>query len=1327
MVKRIVSDRGKRLLSNQRNGLLSNQRNGLVSNTIKRIASLMLGLLLLYPSVTAVTAAEGSGSIINALAAAEGCNVVKLKSPRCIRSGKMGFIDVYNQNVYPVLKDGIVLYPARAFADDFSIQYQTDGTSFTLSTTTVTIAGSIGAAEVLVNGTARLQVVAPYMRDDHIMLSLSLMADAFRMQYSRIGDYIAFGGKTKLQGFSSDTIKAFDKLFSEEKPFIHYGMNWSVKDVASLKNKVSAAMAMSDEQLAAMVPKNTPRASEPFDPETGLRMKKTTWSLNAPDFITDAATGISYPNAKTPMKMEKLLTLMGTETEAWYYEDRFGKKSYYTDRAAQFKWNWAKDQIRMLGYLYYYTENLAYAQKCKLLLKEMAAAMPHYYLSGVLQDGTDLTLSTGGFYMTDGEIDMFINKGLRSIAEGVNVNKQAEQDWLDANRDLFDTTKLDWEWEPGKAPAQLRRPAAFHPLARRVEGRWSYEPTSELAEGYALTKPSGIYTKEEIAAIHARLFRNQMDFVFALPQYETIYGGNLIVYIAETASMATLIGEPKYVHLCYNYLKTCSENYCYTRDGVTAESPAYFFTYISGLGRLFLPYMGYSDPPGYVDGFTGLHLENVSIYKDFRREWDLIKLGRKNAMMVQYPDGALPPIHDSAANLENMQGNLVNRLSDTNTLFNSCEDMLFDGTGSAVLGSGSFNEKVQTILHYSDDAIGHSHQDGLNLIFNVFGRQMLDDIGYNRSALKFYTAYSFSHNLVLVDRTNQNMAATGQQTNGSVDYYATNHEGVSVVSVDGRSYYTNPLGKYKRTVMQNASDLSAPYLLDIFEVEGGSMHDYILNGTRTSQQTVETTNPVTPVPGEHPYLLESEPWNPPKQMTDHYPGEGYGALTNAVSGAVTDSFVTDFKFIDPYAEGSPYAEGTYYYDAEAFGENYLHYAGVYEGSTLVAYPGLAVDDDAQSFYTAPIPFSVAYDMGEVKTVDCVRIRQSRDGTSYSVEVSENGKSWKTVADNTTHGTILKGTQTIGHILRFPETKARYIRYSITGGGGTNIFLIEASDAPDIKQFDKSLDVGMKVHTVIGAEKDAGSTEVILADTLAVKQTSPDVYHFDDQTKAKTMLIRRQGEEGLKSVYVNVIEPYMGESKITGITPLADGHDRVVLKIEMGDRVDLVAVNLNGSGETNIENTLRTDATFAYVSNNGGKLMSGGTYLETAAGTVFANRCGKVSGDILSFTSRWDGAEKNEFILDKTFNIADIPEGSYVKVKLGTYIGRVAIGKNLAAERDGTSVFYKITNMTEKDGKIHMEVSTDTSLRDVGDGVYKSIFYPFGFFKGALQYEISCGY
>lgn len=1297
---------------------------------LKRFLSVILCCILLAPSLTAAAAgAESSGvNIAEAMTATEGCYVIKLNSPRRIYLGKIGFVDVYNQNVYPVLQDGVVMFPVRAFAEEFTILYEAEGDSFKLSTTVVELEGRVGNPEVTVNGEAVLLAAAPFVWEDHIMLSLSTLTNAFHMDCARQGDYVIFGDKGKSLHFPANHIQAFDKLFSDEKPFIHYGMNWNVQDVATLQRKVNVAMGMSDEQLANMVPKESPRMIDayPYDPQTGKQMKTTTWDVNNPEVFTDAETGNTYPNAAYPMKMEKVLTIMGTEAESWYYEDAAGNKSYYGERVAMYKWNWSRDQVRMLGYLYYYTEDMEYARKCKLLLMEMAAKLPTYYLSTINQDGTNTTLSTGGFYMTDGELDVLINKGLRSIAEGVNVDKQAVQDYLDANPDLFDTTKLEWEYEPGKSPEQLMSPQAFHPLARRVERRWSYEPTSEIAEGYFLTKSSGIYSKEDIRTLHGGLFRNQMDFVFALPQYETLYGGNLIVYISETACMATLIGEPKYVHLCYNYLKTCVEKYCFTKDGVIAESPAYYFTYVSGLGKLFLPYMGYSDPPGYVDGFSGLHLEDVSIYRNFQREQDIIKLGRKNGMMVQYPDGSLPTIHDSHPQLENPEKYLLMKQSDTNTLFNSCFDIIFDGTGNAVLGSGSHNEKMQTILHFSDDSVGHSHQDGLNLILNVFGRQMIDDIGYNRSALKYYSAYSFSHNTVLVDRKNQDMAATGQQTNGSVDYYATNGDGVSVVSVDGRSFYTDELGKYKRTVMQNASDPSAPYVLDIFEVEGGSMHDYILNGTRLTQQTLSTTNPVEAVPGEHPYLLESEPWDPPKAMLDPYPGEGYGALTNAYSGKATDSFTTDFRYIDPYAEGGMYHGGTYWYEAEAFGENYLHYATVLSGDKSLANPGLAVDDDAQSFYTAKAPFAVAYDMGEVKTVDCVRIRQSNDGNAYGIEVSEDGKSWNKVADNLTNGTILKGTDNVGHIVRFPETKARYIRYSVNAGA-QNIYLIEASDAPEVKPFDKSLALGMKVHTVMGAEKDAGDTEVILADTLAVKQKTSDTNYYDDETKAKTMIIRRKGEQGLKSVYVNVIEPYMGDSKITNITPLADGSDRVVLKIELGDRVDLVAVNLNGSGEISVDNTLRTDAVFAYTSSNGGKLISGGTYLEANGQPVFENVSGKAAGKVFDVSSKWDGAEKNEFVVEKSFDPADIPEGSYLKIRLGKFIGKHEPGNKVVAEREGTSAFYQITNITEQDGKLRIEVAGDTSLRDLGDGIWKSIFYPFGLYQGALQYEISCAH
>lgn len=1295
---------------------------------LKRLLSVLLCCMLLA-SLPMAVGAEGSGSnVMDAMLATEGCYVLKLNSPRWLHMGKIGFVDVYNQNVYPVLRDGVVMVPIRALAEELTILCETDGDNFTLSTTVVKITGSVGNPEVTVNGEPVLLAAAPFAWEDHIMLSLSVLTSAFGMDYARQGDYVIFGDKGKSLKFSDNHIQAFDRLFSDEKPFIHYGMNWNVHDVASLQRKVNVAMEMSDEELANMVPKNSPRMIDayPYDPKTGKQMKTTTWTVNNPEVFTDAETGVTYPNDSCPMKMEKVLTIMGTEAESWYYEDANGNKSYYGERVAMYKWNWSRDQVRMLGYLYYYTEDMEYARKCKLLLMEMAKKLPTYYLSTINQDGTNTTLSTGGFYMTDGELDVLINKGLRSIAEGVNVDKQAVQDYLDANPDLFDTTKLEWEYEPGKSPEQLMNPQAFHPLARRVERRWSYEPTSEIAEGYFLTKSSGIYSKEDIGMLHGGLFRNQMDFVFALPQYETLYGGNLIVYISETACMASLIGEPKYVHLCYNYLKTCVEKYCFTKDGVIAESPAYYFTYISGLGKLFLPYMGYSDPPGYVDGFSGEHLENVSIYRNFRRENDIIKLGRKNGMMVQYPDGSLPTIHDSHPQLENPEKYLAMAQSDTNTLFNNCFDMIFDGMGNAVLGHGSHNDKVQTILHFSDDSVGHSHQDGLNLIFNVFGRQMLDDIGYNRSALKFYSAYSFSHNTVLVDRTNQNMAAAGQQTNGSIDYYATNGDGVSVVSVDGRSFYTNELGKYKRTVMQNASDTSAPYLLDIFEVEGGSMHDYILNGTRLTQQTLSTTNPVEAVPGEHPYLLESEPWDPPKAMLDPYPGEGYGALTNAYSGKATKDFTTDFRYINPYAEGGMYKGGTYWYDAEAFGENYLHYAAVLEGDQSQANPGLAVDDDAQSFYTAKAPFSVAYDMGEIKTVDCVRIRQSNDGNAYKIEVSEDGTAWKQVADNESSGTILSGTTNVGHIVRFPETKARYIRYTVTSGT-QKIYLIEASDAPEIKQFDKSLPLGMKVHTVMGAEKDAGETEIILADTLAVKQKTSDTNYYDDKTKAKTMIIRRTGEQGLKSVYVNIIEPYMGDSKITKITPLTDSSDRVVLKIEMGDRVDLVAVNLNGEGETEITNTLRTDATFAYTSSNGGKLLSGGTYLTAEGKTIFESESGKSEGKVLNVRSKWDGAEKNEFVVEKTFDPADIPEGSYIKIRLGKFVGRHEIGNKVAAEREGTTAFYKITNITEQDGKLVVEVEGETALRDIGDGIWKSIFYPFGLYQGALEYEISCAH
>jgi hypothetical protein len=48
-------------------------------------------------------------------------------------------------------------------------------------------------------------------------------------------------------------------------------------------------------------------------------------------------------------------------------------------------------------------------------------------------------------------------------------------------------------------------------------------------------------------------------------------------------------------------------------------------------------------------------------------------------------------------------------------------------------------------------------------------------------------------------------------------------------------------------------------------------------------------------------------------------------------------------------------------------------------------------------------------------------------------------------------------------------------------------------------------------------------------------------------------------------------------------------------------------------------------------------------------SVFAGLRKKESGKILGFTSVWDGAKKNEFIVEDNFDISNVKVGEHLKV------------------------------------------------------------------------------
>lgn len=1251
----------------------------------KRFLALILCVLVLHP---VHIFAENSTSTEAVWQYFENGAVLKINSPNVLYKGKMDFIDFYDQTVVLQKIEDEIMLPLDLFARVCQLSYSLNGDDFLISDYTNTIEGQVGSSEVKINGETANLYVPPTKQNEHVLFSLRILSKNFGYQYSQRNNFVAVGDQD-LSACPENIISGLERVFTENLPVMP--MAYGYAEVESIQTNVKPLMEMSEEDLISIVPPLGGGNFSVSDPETGVAISAQ-WSISSPHIVTDKNTGMTYPNAAYPMdKTETLLSLMGNEVEVPYYEDKNGKKYYFEGLVHAQQRKYLLTAIERMGYIYYFTQDEAYARRIALILDKTAETIPYY----LIVDG-DSYVSTGGPWLVNGEPDLNM--------------------WLKSFDEVTENSEIDTEPKAGSLP--------YSWYATRSFRRWSQEMSAEMLIAYYYTKNSGAYEKlprgsEERKFIENNLFRNLADFPLLIP-WAYHLSTNLITHINMWALTGRVIEEPKYVHLAYQYIKSMMEEYTFSREGIVPESPAYMSTYLSGLGDPFQMFMGYSDPEGYVDSFSGQHLENVTVQSHFKREYDLLETGKINYELTKYPDGSVPHVHDTNGN-QLLTSPFTNNAGLWSTARDTSESILQDGIGMALLGDGEYNQQIQTFLHYSDDKITHAHNDCLNILLNAYGRQMLDDIGYNRSSYRQWQNYSLSHNTLIIDRKNQNASSSRVSSMGNIDFYDDSADGVAVVSVDGRHAYLPEPEKYKRTIIQNTIDIDSPYVIDIFEAEGGDLHDYVLHGTRASDQTVSSNISMTAMEGERPLLVEGETWVEPGSMGDSFAGEGYGAITDVTSGDATAGCVVDFKYLHPYDEG------TYYYESHKKSENYLRNALVSANNFFDAYPPEdAVDGNPSTrLATRSWPATVKFDMRTIRTINSIYIDAIPVLTNYEVKVSADGSTWKTVATHKTNGNMERGAKNC--TINFDDVDARYITIECTAsdtGSKPSYYEVEAYYVENIEGFDRDKDVGLKVHSVPVAGN--GKVTLMLGESPALKQTAQYEEEGVADIKSKLMILRREGEN-LKSIYVNILEPYLGESKIKKITNLSQNNEQIVLQIELEERTDLVSIRLSEEGIVQVENMLETDAQIAVVSDNGKSYMGKGSYLKVGDQSIFEGKDACYSGEVLDVESTWQGDEKNVFILEDTFPVENIQEGMYLKIKHGRCVGEYVTLQNLAYTQEDDCSVYKILSAEQKNGKIYVEVEGETGLTIEENGDTRMIFYPKKLYKGVNTFEIINSY
>lgn len=203
------------------------------------------------------------------------------------------------------------------------------------------------------------------------------------------------------------------------------------------------------------------------------------------------------------------------------------------------------------------------------------------------------------------------------------------------------------------------------------------------------------------------------------------------------------------------------------------------------------------------------------------------------------------------------------------------------GSGLVLLRSGIDHGAM---LRYGP-TLNHGNYDELSLLFYANGQEMSFDPGYGNAHYRMgFQHQTVAHLTAVVDGQRQ---LSAKSAGGSLNYFTT-AKGISMVSASDVDAYAHlGVSVYNRTLAMTNTSANCSYIVDIFRIKGGSVHDYSFH-SRGSQFTttglkLSAQQPGSVASGDYTWhnqigadhMIKSFPengfyWVPP--------GNGYGFL-----------------------------------------------------------------------------------------------------------------------------------------------------------------------------------------------------------------------------------------------------------------------------------------------------------------------------------------------------------------------------------------------------------------------------------------------------------------
>jgi hypothetical protein len=265
-------------------------------------------------------------------------------------------------------------------------------------------------------------------------------------------------------------------------------------------------------------------------------------------------------------------------------------------------------------------------------------------------------------------------------------------------------------------------------------------------------------------------------------------------------------------------------------------------------------------------------------------------------------------------------------------------------------------------------------------------------------------------------------------------------------------------------------------------------------------------------------------------------------------------------------------------------------------------------------------------------------------------------------------------------------------------------------AVDPARYRDRRDIGVRTHFVGGF----GERQLFLGESPSLIRSGLSGSDLTEKLKRPSLLLRRQGNDGLASVFVAVHEPFYGQSKITAVKRLktVDATDTsVALQIESADATDTVLLSLEGAQTVSADSgCMNGCAALISIPHHGqpAAFLIGGTELKQGLLSLTAP-VAHYRGAIQSVASRWTGDADNAFITSTQLPAGTALRGTWMQVALGS-------GENAATEA------FEIDQIVRRDGQTWIQLQDDPGLKMNGDSTTET-FFPGRRFTGENRFTI----